>query len=167
MTDQTVKTLIPAGIIWFLNLVATQPIGAPASMGYAIDIPEGERGLFLGGRTGLDNYGAARTVNIGLQLGAAHKGFYSLGTDSVDNQPVILAPSLVSITEVAMTIGTLGIPFMPYILPSQTRIQVTGASLANAETLTGVFLIATRAFPPTVTIIGTGVTMTTEEITQV
>lgn len=170
MTNQQMEQmLIPTGTIWHILQVATQPVGVPATMGFNITIPEGERGLLLGGVIGQDNYAAGRAITVQLQHNRAGTPFntYILGVDTVDNIFIALAPILVSITETTTTANVLGVPYMPFILPELSRIRITGASLANAETLTGNLFIATRVLPPIVATEGASVTLTTNSILQV
>lgn len=165
--NQKEQFLIPRGTIWEIITVATQPVGAPASMGYQINIPEGERGLLLGFEIGRDNYGAARAITVDLVTSTFADIIYRLAADSVDNQGIVGPPILSSITETAITVAVLGVPYMPFILVENSAIKVLGASLANAETLTSIVWIATRVFPPTVSIIGAAVTLTTTTLLQV
>lgn len=166
LSNQVEKILIPTGIIWECKQVATQPVGAPATMGYVLTIPEGERGLLMGGRMGADNYGAGRTIVVTLDRPAG-SALYRIASAALDNWTLAISPTLTSITVTAQTQNVIGIPYMPYVLPELTEITINGLSLANAETVTGNIFIATRAFPPQATIVGTGVTLTTNTILQV
>ena len=146
--------------------MATQPVGVPASMGYTITIPDGERGLFLGGRIGPDNYGAARFIECDIIDGGALP-IFRLVNQNLDNQSVYFPSVLVSITKTNNTISVLGVPYMPLLLLQAWVIRVRGGSLANTETLSSKFHIATRVFPPTIAAIGAGVNLTTETALQV
>ena len=162
-----VKTLISAGIIWEIDVVATQPVGAPASMGILMLIPEGERGLLLGGAIGADNYGAGRVISAILRKNGVSSGYYTLLADTIDNQILNITPIITNISSTTTTPSVVGLPYMPFIIPELVNIQIIGASLANAETLTARIWLATRVFPPTISANGTGVTLTTNNITQV
>lgn len=136
-------------------------------MGFDLDIPEGERGLLLGGVLGPDNYAAGRYVVADLRQKGASSVLYYLGADTVDNETVVLCPILGSITVTTMTIGVLGVPYMPFYLTESQKLRVSGGSLANTETLSGLIYIATRILPPVSSAVGTGVTLTTNNINQV
>jgi hypothetical protein len=167
--NQKEQFLVPRGTIWHVMIVATQPVGAPATMGMQIDIPEGERGLLLGGVIGPDNYGAGRAITLQLQHDRAGTPFntYILAVDTVDNVQIVFPPILTSITETTITANVLGVPYMPFILQEKARLRLTGASLANTETLTMNVFIATRIKPPTTAAEGAAVTLTTNSILQV
>lgn len=163
---QQEQIIIPTGIIWHCDQVATQPVGVPASMGYTLTLPAGERGMLLGGVFGPDNYGANRTITAVVNITGAKIGIIanlSMDNARIFGPPVLTNPS----TAVNSTAASLGLPYMPFILPESSVIQVTGASLANTETLTGNILIATRILPPISAAIGSGVTLTTDTILQV
>ena len=160
-SQQFEKMLIPTGIIHQFNIVATQPVGAPTPMGFAIAIPAGERGLFLGGVIGPDNYGAGRSLTIKIRPDGSSQPYVTIGADTVDNERILLGSIQVSSTTAATAVDSVGLSYMPFILPEFTEIIILGTSLANTETITGMLLIATRILPPTVAAIGAGVTLTT------
>ena len=134
-------------------------------MGYTVHIPEGERGMFFGGITGKDNYGAGRTVAVHYRDTASTTEKYLLSSVSVDNALVSLGKLLDPAT--AAAVGAEGLPFMPWLMHELGLLSILGGSLANTETLTSVLWIATRVLPPIVTAVGAGVTITTETIVQV
>ena len=159
--------LIPTGVIRQVHIVATQPVGAPDPMGFTITVPEGERGMLLGGAIGPDDYAAGRVVSAYLFPSVGADRIYSLGVDTVDNQEITLAPIIINQDGTSRVPNTIGVPYMPFILPELSYIQVQGVALANTETLSGIFWIAIRMLPLTIAAIGTGVILSTNTQLQV
>lgn len=165
--NQKEVKLIPTGPIWQFFVDVTQVVGAPTPMGFLVEIPEGERGLFLGGRVNKNNYGAARDITVALDVTGSSASVYTIGVDGIDNQEITLGHTLSNLTEVASTIGVIGLPNMPFLMTEKSELKFSGASMANAEVLGATFWIATRILPPIITPFGAGVTVTTETLKQV
>lgn len=134
-------------------------------MGFGITIPEGERGFFLSGNFGPNNYGAGRVITIDLLNTGSSVLEYRLANVSVDNEIISLGKILDPATDPAA--GAVGLPIMPMPLSENNRFLVTGASLIVAEALTAQFYIATRSARPLINIVGTDVTLSTNIAIQV
>lgn len=157
------------GTIAEISVRALQPVGAPATMGFKILVGGSHmaRMGLLDFAIGPDNYGAARDIVVAQYTSNSAVNPYLLyAAASIDNQ-ILTGPEIrrCAVTTTASTVGSLGVPRVPHWIPSSNYITVTGASLANTETLYGVFhVIIIGGCNPTLSAIGTGVTLNIEII---
>ena len=160
MPVQFTKSKVDAGTVYEVSITALQPVGAPASMGFSIQVPEGERAIFYGGRIGKNNYAAGRTINGQIFNLDSSNREYLMFTESLDNQEISLGHLLDPAA--APGVNNEGLPSMPYEMFEGQEMRILGASLVNAETLSGRFYFATRAKLLDIGAIGTGVTLSVE-----
>lgn len=165
--QQIQNQIIPRGVIWEHNIKTTQPAGAPSPSGFKIQLPEGERGIFYGILIGTDDYGAGRVIQATIRNVTTGNILYHIATDTIDNEFLRGPPILASITETSITLDTMGLPYMPFLLTEKHEIRIVGTSLVSAETLTAVLYIATRILPSVITAVGAAVVVTTNTAFQV
>lgn len=110
---------------------------------------------------GRDNYAAGRAI-AATRNDAAGNTLPPLGGASIDNQLLnLLGLRTLAENTTALTAEAVGISHIPLVLGGGDQVKVTGASLADTETLT----VTVRGFilgeKPTMTVIGAGITLTT------
>ncbi len=150
-------------VLFQYNGKATQPVGAPATMGINMTMPGTVRWELSYIRIGNDNYAAGRLIDPYI-IDASTNVVIKLGSVTIDNlKHTVPALKTMSDDNVEQD-STLGIP--PKALFGSTHgISVRGTSLVDAEVITIEAVIRMMGIVgafPIITVLGAGVTLSAE-----
>lgn len=162
--DQFGTPVFLEGSNWYFRERATQPVGAPATMGMEITLVAGQELLITHLRVGPNNYGGGRTIRAELFDEDANQ-IMSFMVVQADNQVGDMGARVYDndASATASSTGLIGYGHPWLVLTHPDTIRITGASLLNTEVLTatirGKFLSVGDALP-TISAIGASVTLT-------
>ena len=145
-----------------------QIAAAPTPMGFRIACAQGTEFYLLSYHIKIGTVGAARATTV-KHVDSGNNPVMGIFSLSLDDNWTGYGPVLRTVADDQQSdhADTIGVPYIPYLIPGGEKLQLTGASLANGETYTIRIRLRLRGAIPTLEAIGTDISTANLAITVI